>query len=401
MKILLINKFYSRRGGAERCLFDQERWLRRAGHDVHVFSQRGPQTEPSVDEPGFVDGVAFDQGPFAALSGLGRLFWSTSVKRRLTAVIERHRPELAILHNVYHHLGPVVPLTLRAAGVPSVLLMHDHKAACPAYAAWREGARCTACRGQRFYRAAQHGCGGSRARGLVLAAESYWQWNVVQGYAQIGGFWAPSQYMRETMREMGFPFPVELLRNAVEAPSRPLQPLAARHFVGFSGRLSSEKGVDVLVRAAARLPELAFRIAGSGPVRAQLEALARELGARNVTFLGQLGPREMETEIANWRLAVVPSLSPENAPFAALDAMNHGVPVVGSAVGGMPELLAGCGVLCAPGEVEQLVESMAGLYADLDRLESLAESSRRFIDAECRPERYVARLLTLAKQAKI
>lgn len=381
-------------------MLDQERWLRQAGHDVHVFSQRHVDDEPSPDASSFVDPVRFDGAFSAALSGVGRFFWSEHVRRRLKNVVERRRPELAILHNIYHHLGPVVPLTLRALGVPSMLLFHDHKAVCPAYAAWRDGKRCTACTGQRFYRAAQYGCGGSRVRGLALAAESYWQWKGLDSYAHIQAFLAPSQYLRDTFEAMGFPFPVELLRNAVDAPRHDAPPLEQRPFVGFAGRLSAEKGVDVLLRAAARHPHVAFRVAGDGPARAELEALAGALSAGNVTFLGHLGADQLEREIASWRLAVVPSLSPENAPFAALDAMNLGVPVVGSAVGGLPELLAGRGESFEPGDAAALAQIVAELYSRPERLRALAASARSFIEAECRPAAYVSRLLELAPRAR-
>jgi glycosyltransferase involved in cell wall biosynthesis len=395
----LVNKFYSRRGGAERCLFDQERWLRQAGHDVHVFSQRGELDEPSADARFFVDGVQFDGTRADAVRGVHRLFWSKRVKRALSAALEQHRPELAILHNVYHHLGPVVPLTLRAAKVPSLMLFHDHKAVCPAYSAWRAGKRCTECRGQRFHQAARYGCGGSLTRGSLLAAESYWQWDVLQSYAKIQGFLAPSPYLLETLKEMGFPFPVALLRNAVDVPSDAPSPIASRRHVGFSGRLSPEKGVEVVVRAAAQLMQFSFRVAGAGPARPGLEALARSLGAENVTFLGHLEPDALEREIASWRIAIVPSLSPENAPFAALDAMNHGVPVVGSAVGGLPELLTDRGTLFEPGDVRALVQTLASLYPDEARLEAMAANALKFIEAECRPPAHVSRLLKLARLA--
>lgn len=399
MRILLVNKFYSLRGGAERCLFDQERWLRQAGHEVHVFSQRDAGSEPSEDASSFVESVRFDRSRSAALGGVSRLFWSERVKRCLTAVVERHRPEVAILHNVYHHLGPVVPLTLKALGVPSMLVLHDHKVVCPAYSAWRAGRRCTECSGQRFNRAALHGCGGSMIHGMILAAESYWQWDVLRSYERVQDFLAPSQYLRSTLQEMGFPFPVELVRNAVETPMFEPPRFEARGVIGFAGRLSPEKGVDVLIRAAARLPHIRFRVAGDGPARASLEALAHSVSADNLTFLGHVRRPELDREIASWRMAIVPSLSPENAPYAALDAMNHRVPVVGSAIGGLPELLAERGVTFNPGDWDELAQRIAQLYPDQPRLETLAARAREFIDAECRPEAHVSRLLSLAKRA--
>ena len=393
MRVLLVNKFYAPRGGAERCVFDQLRWLQAAGHETHVFSQLGADNEPCADDSWFVDEVHFGSDRSPSLLGVGRFFWSEHVRRRLTALVERHRPELAILHNIYHHLGPAVPVTLSRLGVPSVMILHDHKVACPAYSAWRAEGPCSDCRGQRFYHAALKACGGSRLRGAMLSAESYFQWRALGSYGRIQRFIAPSAYLQQILPEMGFPFPIERLPNAVEVARQPQVALALRQHVGFAGRLSPEKGVDVLVRAAARLPAISFRIAGDGPERGELQKLARECCATNVAFIGRLESSELEREAGSWRLAIVPSRSPENFPYAALDAMNQGVPVIASSIGGLPEMLTGRGQLVEPGNVAALAQAIAALYPDLHRLESLAALARAFVEAECRPETYLARLL--------
>ncbi len=393
MRILLVNKFHAQRGGAERCYFDQARWLRSAGHDVHCFSQRSADDEPADDSSSFVEAVAFRRGVGRSLLGVGRFFWSETVRRALASFIERVRPDVALLHNVYHHLGPVVPATLHELGVPSIMILHDHKPGCPAYSAWRDGSACYECRDQSFHRAFVNSCGGSMVHGAILSAESYWQWRALGTYGQIGAFLAPSDYLRRALADFGFPYPIAQLRNAVDLPTAPPAPWSERAAIGFAGRLSIEKGVDVLVRSAARLPKLNFRIVGDGPARRELEELSRARSLSNVAFLGQLSSAALQRETATWRLAIVPSLSPENLPYAALDAMNHEVPVIASALGGLPELLADRGVLVPPGDIDALADAIGELYPDVERLRDLAARARTFIDVECRPRSYVPRLL--------
>jgi glycosyltransferase involved in cell wall biosynthesis len=241
-----------------------------------------------------------------------------------------------------------------------------------------------------------HGCGGSRVRGAILGAESYVQWRVFASYEKVARFAAPSEYLRQKLPEMGFPFRIELLRNAVEPPRDSPASFEERPYVGFAGRLSPEKGVEVLLRAAARLPRLSFRIAGDGPARGDLETLARSISARNVSFLGHLDSGTLEHELRRWRIAVLPSLSPENFPYSALDAMNHGVPVVGSALGGLVEMLGnGRGVLVAPGDDAALALAVGELHGERERLAELGENGRAFVEAECRPTSYVRRLSEL------
>ncbi len=389
MRILLVNKFYFERGGAERCFFDQERWLRAQGHEVRVFAQRGTNTLATTDLEYFVPEVAFDRGASAALRGLGRWFWSPDVAERLGKLLGTFRPELAILHNVYHHLGPAVATTLHAHRVPSVMVLHDHKVACPAYSAFREGAPCSACTGQRFHQAALQGCGGSRLKGTLLAAESYFQWRVLKSYQTISRFVVPSFYLRDQLLRMGFPFSIDVIRNAVD--TSPPADEAGRVAVGFAGRLTTEKGVAVLVAAAARLPKIFFRVAGDGPAWPTLSAAARALP--NLTCLGRLREGELASEMRRWRVAAVPSLSPENFPYAALDAMNRGVPLVASHVGGLPELLDGRGLLVPPGDDLGLANAIQTLWTDAPLRARLSRASLTYVENECRPSRHLEQLL--------
>ena len=111
--------------------------------------------------------------------------------------------------------------------------------------------------------------------------------------------------------------------------------------IGTAGRLIELKGIDYLLKAAAALrrdfPALRVEIAGSGPDRPRLELLAEKLGlGEAVTFPGWVG--DLHSVLPNWDVFVLPSLE-EGFPIAALDAMAAGVPVVASAVGGVPELI--------------------------------------------------------------
>jgi glycosyltransferase involved in cell wall biosynthesis len=131
----------------------------------------------------------------------------------------------------------------------------------------------------------------------------------------------------------------------------------------FEGRLSPEKGIPVLFRALAALAREGFEplphlvLAGDGPQREELEALARELGiAERTCFAGQLERAALSRQLAEADLCVQPSLT-EGFSKAWLDAMAHGVPVISSSVGAAPAVVGGDGErgwLVPPGNVEAL-----------------------------------------------
>ena len=123
--------------------------------------------------------------------------------------------------------------------------------------------------------------------------------------------------------------------------------------VGYLGRLVAMKNVDCLVEAVARVPEVFLAIIGDGADRDAIEAHARELGAKNVRFLGyRTDSREIVTA---FDLAVLVS-DWEGKPLSLIEAMLAGVPVLGSAVAGTSEALlhGACGLLVPRRDVDAL-----------------------------------------------
>jgi glycosyltransferase involved in cell wall biosynthesis len=179
---------------------------------------------------------------------------------------------------------------------------------------------------------------------------------------------------------------VHYLPNAVPPPCLdalpPLSPsLHEARLVGPVSRLVPEKGVDVFLRAAARvageLPDVQFVVVGDGPLRADLEALARRLGlAGRVEFLGYRA--EAPALIAALDVLVVSSLS-EGSPLVVLEARHAGVPVVASRVGGLPDQVRDGedGLLVPPGDDDALAAGLSALLAEPRRARALGEAGRR------------------------
>lgn len=392
MRVLLANKYFHVKGGAERAFFEMDAALTAAGHETVHFALQDVRNQPSPWAAWFPSEASYDGGVLARATwrGVGRLFYSSEVRRALRGLVERSRPHAAILHNVYHQLGPAVLLELRALGVPTIMVLHDYKIVCPAHTLLRNGTVCEACAGQRFHRAALHGCGGSAVRGILLAAESHWQWTL-RTYEHVRAFVAPSRYLAATARRMGFPFPVELVPNAVRVPVEPAD-AALAVAVGFAGRLAPEKGLDVLLDAAAHLPSIPFRLAGDGPSRDRVAEQVRIRGLRNVRLLGNLDRAELEREMRGWRLAMVPSIFPENSPYAVLEPLALGIPVVASNHGGVPELIDAPEALVPPGDPAALARAIGDLWSDPTRCRRLGFAGRARVVSEHAPARLVARL---------
>jgi glycosyltransferase involved in cell wall biosynthesis len=157
------------------------------------------------------------------------------------------------------------------------------------------------------------------------------------------------------------------------------------------GRLTAIKGLEDLLRAASQLAATRLLIVGEGPQRGELESLAAGLRiADRVHFLGHR--HDVNDLLAAVDIVAVPSLV-EGLPFAAIEAMAARVPVVATAVGGLPELLdqGRAGVLIRPGVTSDLVKALGGLVADPTARARLAHAGRERVETHFTQARMMAR----------
>ncbi|MDQ3136732.1 MAG: glycosyltransferase family 4 protein [Gemmatimonadota bacterium] len=153
--------------------------------------------------------------------------------------------------------------------------------------------------------------------------------------------------------------------------------------IGFVGRLVPEKGLDLLFRAAVKLVgRWSITVVGTGPAQEELEALAERLGiAGRVTWRGAL-PRSAVDEVwPRLDVVVVPSRTTprwiETTPRAALDAMAHGIAVIGSAAGAIPEALGQAGLVVPEEDVGALGDALQRLHDEPAEHQRLGVAGRR------------------------
>ncbi len=172
-----------------------------------------------------------------------------------------------------------------------------------------------------------------------------------------------------------------VLYNGVKLPApagAPPWALGAPYFC-YVGRLVAEKGVQVAIRALARVPGAHLVVAGRGPMEAKLKALAHDLGlAGRVHFVGRISEAEKNAWLQHAAAGLVPSLY-EPFGIAALEIMASGAPVIVGDTGGLAEIVTHGedGLKVAPGRVGALAKAMAGLLADPERARELGAAGRR------------------------
>jgi glycosyltransferase involved in cell wall biosynthesis len=173
--------------------------------------------------------------------------------------------------------------------------------------------------------------------------------------------------------------------------------------VGLVGRLAWEKGVDVFLRAAARLlvefPEVRFVVVGDGPDRDKLEGLIGELGIG--AHVAMLGRREDMAGVYASLDVMVSASRQEGLPMAILEGMASGRAMVATTVGEVPKLVVDgtTGVLVATADVEALAAGIAGLLRDPERRARLGAAAREMVREEYSAERMAAEYLRVYEEA--
>lgn len=331
-------------GGVANVYARLERDLRCRGHDVTALWAR-PRLDAS--EP---DGLAIPHGRGAGVGGALRYAHGTArFVPALAALLRRHRPDVVNVHFIHARMARVF-LTLRPLfGYRLVLSAHGSDIFAPP------------------------------------DGNDRWLPRVLPGADAITVVTPPlGERIRNFPRVR--PERVHLILNGIDeafwsgAPEQPAETRAP--IVVTVGQLRPVKGHDILLDAwpviLAAHPSARLIIIGDGPARHELERQAADLGvSRTVDFAGQLPPERVRDALGAARAFVLPSRS-EAMPLALLEAMAAGVPAVATAVGGVPDILAGgAGIAIPPEDSGQLADAVVSLLAMPEHAERLAGAARR------------------------
>lgn len=203
----------------------------------------------------------------------------------------------------------------------------------------------------------------------------------------------------EVLRQKGYQGDMAIIPQFGIDPElfQPAEKSARPFTLGCVARLVPEKGIDLLLKAAAQLPgDWQIRIIGGGPMRAKLEHLAQELKiATRVMFCGQLASTEMPAQYREMDLLVVPSRTLPNwkeqfGPRASVEAMAAGVPVIGSSSGAIPDVLGDSGFIVPEGDIPALVQALTQLMSDTTLYQSLRTRGRARVLAHYTHEQVAA-----------
>lgn len=410
LRVLMVNKFHYLKGGSETYYFAVGEALEEGGNEVAWFAMQDSKNLPCKQSGYFVPASDYNGklSPAKMVREATTLAYSPIALNRFERLLEDFRPDVIHLNLVHRQITFSIldAPYLREHPVPVVYTAHDYIPVCPnCIMLDGKGAVCDDCLTGGFSACVKKRCvKGSRAKSWLAAHEAKFL-HQKGYYEKIDRIIAPSEFIRNKLIEGGFPehqvvHMQNFAKDEVLEWARNTDDMTdwKNPYILFFGRLSKEKGVDVLVDAFERvLPQMSDNvklvIAGDGPERESLEKKSND----RIVFVGFKQGDELEKLVSGATLACCPSVWCENMPYSIVEALAEGTPVVGSRIGGIPELVieGETGWLAEPGDISSLSEVLMhamNTAADAPAYRAMQQRCRSYVLENCSQSKYMDKL---------
>jgi glycosyltransferase involved in cell wall biosynthesis len=374
-------------GGSEKVYFETAELLLEKGHEVIYFSTLEDNTLDNDQIDFFVDEPDYKTNSIIKkIKNSLRFVYSFEAKQKLERLIEKEKPDLAHLHIFYGNLTSSILPVLKKKNIPIVMSVHEYRMLCPTYLMLdQDNKLCELCADGNYVYCVQKKCNkGSLANSAVSAIECYVRDKVFSYENYIDRFIMVSKFIENKHLQ----FKPQIKKKTVHIynflnVSKYATSTKKEDGFLYIGRLSKEKGVDTLIKAFQNLPEIHLKIAGDGVFRDTLENYVLEHDLRNVEFLGFLNSKEIKKVQSEVSYLIVPSEWYENNPMVVIEALSMGKPIIGSDIGGIPELIqeGKNGFLFEPGNLQDLIKTIRNAdKLDEKNYMTLSRNARSFAE---------------------
>ena len=339
MKILLINNIHYRRGGADVVYFNLAELLKEKGHDIYYFSTKSSKNEKTDQEEYFAvvpDFRSLNQAN--KIISISKFIYNKDVQKKLETLINKINPDIVHIHLYLGGLSSSILPIIKKYNIPIVQTIHDYRLICPAYS-FTDGKNqiCERCIDKVYIRCALRKCSEYKfSQSAVLSLDAYFRKYINNPIQYIDRFLFVSNFSLEKHCQFNPSFrnKSQYLYNFIPKLNNDIPPIIRGSYFLFYGRISSEKGLDTLLEAFINSKHK-IKIVGDGPLLKELSKKQKD----NIEFLGFRYGNELIKIIREASFIILPSICYENNPLSIVEAYSYGKPVIGSNIGGIPEII--------------------------------------------------------------
>lgn len=394
MKILMVNKFLYQKGGAETYTIKLGDILKSHGHEVEYFGLENDKNTLFNSADTYVSDMDFTKGVKANLKAPLRIIYNAEAKRKMRKVLEKFQPDVVHLNNIHFHLTPSIIIAVEKyrkqtkREVKIVYTAHDYQLICPSHGLFDTDVNvCERCLGGNYTHCFRTKCiKNSRAKSLLGTLDAYY-WKMSKAYSYVDTIVCCSEFLKNKLdTQERFSKKTIALHNFVDKVE--VKNVEKDDYVLQFGHLCKDKGTETLLEVAKRMSDTKFLFAGYGESEKNIAKV------ENAHYVGFKSGDELFDLVKKAKVSVYPSQWYENCPFSVIESQMYLTPVVGSRMGGIPELIR-------EGETGELFES--GNVSDLEsKIKKIIYSEKydeyvnncRFLDMET-PDTYYSKIMKI------
>jgi glycosyltransferase involved in cell wall biosynthesis len=407
MKILLINNCHYRRGGADVVYLNTGELLTKLGHEVYYFSKINKNNHSASTSGYFINEINyFGKSLLQKVFSVFRFFYSIEAKNKISQLLNDLQPEVAHVHLYKGDLTPSILHELKKQKVPVVISLHDYGMLCP-HNIMLDGKMniCNRCVNGSALNCVFYRC---NRNNLILSCLSSFEYIFHKTFFPFEKYFnkiiTVSKFGQNLHQESGkFQRKVDHLYNFY--PN--LKTIEACNTKGvyflYFGRLSREKGVKTLFSAwLNKERNHVLKVVGNGEMFDELQKMA--FGNKSIEMLGFKSGSELNILIREASFVIVPSEWYENNPLTIIEAYANGKPVIGSNIGGIPEIIdkGNTGYLFEMKSIKELSAKISFAEA-IDEYEyaRLSSNARKYAENYFSPETHYDILMKFYQQTII
>jgi glycosyltransferase involved in cell wall biosynthesis len=324
----------------------------------------------------------------------GQTVWSSRTEVDIAKWVADFRPDVIHVHNTLPLISPSLYQAADKASVPVVQTLHNFRMLCPQAMFLRDKKVCEDCLGKLPWRGVVHGCyRGSRVQSAVIGGMLVLHRALGTYRHKVTRYIALNEFSRNKFIVGGLPAERIVVKpNFVDVPAGDEE---LRQGGLFVGRLSAEKGIDVLKQAMEQVPAFHLNVIGSGPEEAALCTHS------NIQRLGFMPRDQIFRYMQKASYLLMPSICYENFPLTLVEAFACGLPVIASRIGAMAELIEDgkTGLLFEPGSAEDIAKKIAWAEANPEAMAAMGKYSRNVYEAKYTPERNYTQMMAIYMDA--
>jgi len=331
--------------------------------------------------------------------------WSKQSYDEITSLIRKEKPDIVHFHNIWYLISPSAYYACQDLNVPVVQTLHNFRLFCINGLLLNNGRVCEKCIAGSPYRGAVNRCYRQSLfysfpiASILQTHQSMKTWNM-----QIDAFISLSEFSKKKYIQYGLP--VDKIFIKPNFYMNPAKPSYSNYGFGlFAGRLSREKGIDILLNASNILSsvdenkKILIKIVGDGAQGGSIKDRINNEKINNVELLGLKNHSDVIDLIKNSRFIALPSICYEGFPLVIGEAYACGKPIITSRLGAMAELVEDgkTGLLFEPGNARDLADKIRWMYDHEDECIQMGKNARKVFEEKYTAEKNFEILMNIYK----